>query len=125
MNELIPLLNVENVSTSIDFYAKALDATVENQWEAAGVVRWARIRFNGSRLMLNAPERIASAERRRRGDFTDVVLYVMCESAAKYRAKLLAAGLPAGELSHEEYGNDEFALRDPDGYAIRFASPRM
>lgn len=40
------------------------------------------------------------------------------------RERLRAAGLDPGEISHEAYGNDEFALRDPDGYAIRFSSPR-
>jgi len=29
-----------------------------------------------------------------------------------------------GELREEEYGNVEFAVRDPDGYTIRFSSPR-
>jgi hypothetical protein len=40
------------------------------------------------------------------------------------REQLLAAGLDAGPLREEDYGNAEFAVRDPDGYTIRFSSPR-
>lgn len=124
MSELIPLLNVEDVGTSIDFYEKALGAVVENRWQVDGSVRWARIGFEGGKLMLNAPEGVDSEERRNRGEFADTVLYLMCEDAVGRRADLMQSGLAVGEISHEEYGNDEFSLRDPDGYAIRFSSPR-
>lgn len=123
MSELIPLLNVEDVGRSIAFYATALGATLENQWELDGRVRWARIAFEGGKLMLNTPDGASSGERQSRVEFADAVLYVMCDDAPARREALLAAGLDAGELSREAYGNDEFALRDPDGYAIRFSSP--
>ncbi len=124
MNELVPLLNVENVSTSIGFYEKALSVTVENRWEIGGRVRWARVSFDGGRLMLNTPDPADSTERRSRSEFSDAVLYVMCEDAPARREQLASAGLAVGELHREDYGNDEFAVRDPDGYVIRFSSPR-
>ena len=124
MSELIPLLNVEDVSQSIEFYGRALGAEVENQWELNGAVRWARIAFEGGKLMLNTPERVDSQERRNRAEFSDAVLYLMCEDAPARRAKLIESGLAVGEIAHEDYGNDEFSVRDPDGYAIRFSSPR-
>lgn len=124
MRELIPLLNVEDVGRSILFYETALGAKVESQWESEGSLRWARIGFEGGRLMLNTPDGASSTQRRGRDDFADIVLYVMCADAPARRAKLLAAGLDVGALHQEDYGNDEFALRDPDGYAIRFSSPR-
>jgi uncharacterized glyoxalase superfamily protein PhnB len=124
MGELIALLNVEDVTRSIAFYEAVLGAKVENEWEMGGRVRWARIAFDGGRLMLNTPDEASSAERRRRTEFADAVLYLMCANAPARREELLAAGLDVGELSREEYGNDEFSVRDPDGYAIRFSSPR-
>ncbi len=124
MNELVPLLNVENVSASIAFYEAALGAKVENSWELEGQVRWARVRFEGGSLMLNTPEGTSSAERQSRAEFADAVLYLMCTDAPRIRNKLASNGLPVGSISHEEYGNDEFVLRDPDGYVIRFSSPR-
>jgi uncharacterized glyoxalase superfamily protein PhnB len=124
MSELIALLNVEDVSKSIAFYEAVLAAKVENKWEASGCVRWARLGFDGGKLMLNTPENASSVERRSRLEFADAVLYVMGDDAPAWREKLLAAGLDVGELSQEEYGNVEFSVRDPDGYAIRFSSPR-
>jgi len=124
MSELVPLLNVENVSLSVAFYRRVLNAEVETQWESEGRVRWARIRFDGGSLMLNEPEDALSHDRRTRSEFSDVVLYLMCDDAAELRKQLVNAGLAAGQISREDYGNDEFGVRDPDGYAIRFSSPR-
>ncbi len=124
MSELIPLLNVEDVGSSMAFYQRALNAEVENQWENEGRVRWARVRFDGGALMLNNPDGASSRERRSRAEFSDTVLYLMCEDASALRDRLKSTGLPVGPMSNEDYGNDEFALRDPDGYVIRFSSPR-
>ena len=124
MSQLIPLLNVEDVKKSIEFYKLVLEGEIESQWEMEGRVRWARIGFEGGKLMLNTPDSADSGQRRNRAEFADTVLYVMCSDAPRQREKLMAAGLDVGELSHEEYGNDEFAVRDPDGYPIRFSSPR-
>ena len=123
MSDLVPLLNVEDVSRSIAFYEKALGAWVENHWDQGGTVRWARIGFDGGKLMLNTPDRTSSEERRRRPEFADAVLYLLCDDAPRRRQELLAAGLEVGKLHPEDYGNVEFAVRDPDGYAIRFSSP--
>ena len=124
MSELIPLLNVEDVRSSIDFYREVLGAEIESEWEHAGRLRWARIGFPGGKLMLNTPDSASSADRRRRADFADTVLYLMCDDAPSRRERLAAAGYDVSALRHEDYGNDEFGVRDPDGYAIRFSSPR-
>ena len=124
MSELVPLLNVEDVGSSIAFYETVLGARVENQWEMEGRVRWARLSFAGGSLMLNTPDSTSSSDRKERPDFADVVLYLMCDDAAELRTKLVTAGVAPGELQAEDYGNDEFSLRDPDGYSIRFSSPR-
>lgn len=124
MSELIPLLNVEDVARSIAFYETVLGATVERRWEMGNRTRWARISFEGGKLMLNTPDAATSRERRSRPEFGDAVLYVMCDDAPAWRDRLLAAGIAVGPVEHEEYGNDEFGVRDPDGYAIRFSSPR-
>jgi uncharacterized glyoxalase superfamily protein PhnB len=84
MNELVPLLNVENVSASISFYEAALGAKVENSWELEGQVRWARVRFEGGSLMLNTPEGTSSAERQSRAEFADAVLYLCLRDGATW-----------------------------------------
>ncbi len=123
MDSLIPLLNVEDVAESIVFYQRAFDAQVENQWEDAGRIRWARIRFEGGVLMLNTPDGASSEDRRTRPAFREVVLYRTCGDAAAERRRLEESGLSVGPLDEEDYGNLEFGVRDPDGYEIRFSSP--
>lgn len=124
MSELVPLLNVEDVGASLTFYQRALGADVENDWQSEGRVRWARIRFDGGAMMLNQPDGASSRERRSRNEFSDVVLYLMCDDAPGLHQRLESSGLPVGPIREEDYGNYEFALRDPDGYVIRFSSPR-
>lgn len=124
MSELIPLLNVEDVARSIAFYASALGATLEAKWEEGGRIGWARVSFEGGKLMLNTPEAASSAERKGRAEFADVVLYLMCDDAPARRRQLKAAGIAVSGIQEQAYGNEEFAIRDPDGYAIRFSSPR-
>lgn len=113
MSQLISLLNVEDVSRSIAFYARALGAAVESRWEAEGRVRWARIGFEGGKLMLNEPDGARSAGRSRRDEFADVVLYVMCDDAPARRATLVAAGLAPGALEPQAYGNTSSRCATP------------
>lgn len=122
MRQLVPLLNVESVDQSLAFYRTVLEATVLAQWESEGELRWARIGFEGGELMLNTPDGANSQARRARADFDDAVLYLMCEDAPARRAQLESAGIEVGPLRREDYGNDEFTLRDPDGYALRISS---
>ena len=124
MNQIVPLLNVEDVGRSIDFYQTALGASVENQWEMDGRLRWARVSFEGGALMLNTPDTVSSEARREREEFSDVVLYAMCEDAPARRKGLETSGIATGPLHEEDYGSYEFSVRDPDGYVIRFSSPR-
>jgi len=124
VSEMIPLLNVEDVTESIAFYEAVFGAIVERRWETGGRTRWARVAFEGGKLMLNTPESASATDRRSRAEFDDVVLYVMCDDASARRERLRAAGIGVSALFEEEYGNDEFGVRDPDGYAIRFSSPR-
>jgi uncharacterized glyoxalase superfamily protein PhnB len=124
MAELVPLLNVEDVGRSIDFYETVLGARVENRWAMQGRTRWARIAFEGGKLMLNEPDATTSAERRARSEFADAMLYVMCDDAPARRARLESSGIAVSPLEPQDYGNDEFAVRDPDGYVVRFSSPR-
>ena len=73
MSELVPLLNVENVSTSIEFYETILGSTVESSWESGGCIRWARLRFDGGSLMLNTRDDISSDGRESRAEIASGV----------------------------------------------------
>jgi uncharacterized glyoxalase superfamily protein PhnB len=114
---------VDDVSVGVAFYERALGAEAGSRSQSEDRLRWARVRFDGGSLVLDAPDGASSAARRRSKDPSEVVLYGMCVDALGLREHLDAAGLPVGPRSREGYGTDEFSLRDPDGYVIRFSSP--
>lgn len=122
VESVVPLLNVEDVARSIDFYRDALGFQVESSFEDAGRVAWARVRCADAELMLNAHGEL-SRERRAREGYRDVVLYLSVDSAEELHARLVGKGLAPGEIRDEAYGVREFALRDPDGYELAITSP--
>jgi uncharacterized glyoxalase superfamily protein PhnB len=125
MGELTPLLNVENVDRSLRFYRDALGFSVEQRSETGGATVWARIRRGEATLMLNTPEHeVRSADRRARASYIDVVLYLFVDNARALREGLVREGIEAGALEAQDYGVDEFLVRDPDGYELAIAARR-
>ena len=55
LDRLVPLLNVEDVEASLDFYRNALGFTVDNRHDDRGKPIWAAIRHGEIALMLNSP----------------------------------------------------------------------
>jgi uncharacterized glyoxalase superfamily protein PhnB len=123
-SQIIPLLNVEDVERSAQFYRELLGFEITNDWKDAGRTKWAMLTSQGVRLMLNEAEhRTDGATRRARPDHADVVLYVTVESADDLHRTLLAGGHAPSEVRTESYGLRQFELRDPDGYELAITSP--
>ncbi len=122
IDEIVPLLNVADVASSIAFYSGALGFAVENKFENEGRIGWARVSREGLALMLNEHGEESEARRARQGH-RDVVLYVSVDNADELHAHLLIKGLAPGDLNDEAYGVRQFALRDPDGYELAITSP--
>ncbi len=123
IERLAPLLNVEDVSRSIDFYRDRLDFKVAHHWEDGGRMRWAYLERGEIALMLNELQHATSEERRQRGSYQDVVLYFYVSDADEMRQRLSDAGVAVGGIEDTDYGMREFYLRDPDGYELGFGSP--
>jgi glyoxylase I family protein len=119
----IPLLNVENVPSSIQFYRDLLGFEVAAQAEYGGGVRWARIEREGLSLMLNQPDDADSSQRRGRSNYSDAVFYFDVEDAQQSHGECKAGNYGVSEISHEEYGW-EFFIRDPDGYVLGFTDTK-
>ncbi len=115
----IPLLNVEDVPLSIQFYHDLFGFEVAHQAEFDGAVRWARIDVEGICLMLNQPEDADSGERKERSNYSDAVFYFDVDDAQQSHAECKEGDIDVSEISHEEYGW-EFFVRDPDGYVLGF-----
>jgi len=125
INELVPLLAVDDPDLSIDFYARALSFQVAHVVRREGRTAWATLRNGEVRLIISRVHDSGSAGRRARLDHGDAVLYLLVDSARDCHAALTERGVEAGGIAVTPYGMEEFRLRDPDGHTIAVGSPLM
>ncbi len=124
ITSLVPLLNVADLGQSLAFYRGLLGFEVLNQAaDEAGRPVWALIGRDGARLMLNVNGRISAADRTARGSYEDTVLFFEVDDAAGIHSALIVHGAEVGPLTRQDYGMDDFVVRDPDGYELSFGSP--
>jgi uncharacterized glyoxalase superfamily protein PhnB len=124
MNSLTPLLNVEHASRSTKFYTENLGFTVDHEFKIDGKVMWARLSRGPIAIMVNvSQERAGRGRRTDPQSYDDVVFYFTVDNAQEMRDALLRKGFNPGPLERQDYGVDEFTVRDPDGYELAFGSP--
>jgi uncharacterized glyoxalase superfamily protein PhnB len=105
MNRLIPMLPVQNIQASIDFYSK-LGFVVERRNDSW---RWAMLRCDECRVMLDQSINLHPGIPRLS------VLYLYPEDIVEYHRQVQANGLTVPDLETTFYGLTEFRLEDPDG----------
>ena len=124
MKALTPLLNVEDASRSVSFYCDKLGFGVDSRFESNGTLMWARLSFGAIEMMVNvSSERTARGRRSGANTYDDVVLYFSVDDAHSLHRHLSSKGCNPGPVERQDYGLDEFTLRDPDGYELGFGSP--
>jgi uncharacterized glyoxalase superfamily protein PhnB len=124
MKALTPLLNVADAGKSAQFYCEYLGFEVDDRFESEGKLIWARLSRGPVEMMINASsERAARATRDGATTYDDIVLYFSVEDARTLHRELLARGCAPGAVERQDYGLDEFTMRDPDGYELGFGSP--
>jgi uncharacterized glyoxalase superfamily protein PhnB len=123
MKAFTPLINVEDASRSIKFYTENFGFEVQHQFEIQGKVIWARLSRGPIGIMINVHEEPpVRGKRSERQTYDDVVFYFEVDSAQEVYDGLLHKGLSPGPIERQDYGVDEFTIRDPDGYELAFAS---
>lgn len=121
---MVPLLNVEDVPRSTAFYRDGLGFEVVREADFGEGVIWSHVKLGDVDLMLNAPDGAQSDHRRERPTYGETVFYFTVEDAAAFRQTLLDKGLSPEPLTAQDWGMDDFMLRDPDGYELAFGSAR-
>jgi uncharacterized glyoxalase superfamily protein PhnB len=117
-----PLLNVTHCGASLAFYRDLLGFAVVDSYGVEGGRGWVLLRAGGVELMLNG-RGDATADRKQRPGYRDVVLYFQVESVHALHRELVRLGASPTEPEAQEYGVDEMYLRDLDGYELAFTSP--
>ena len=114
LRSLVPLASVKSVSRSIAFYEKLGFVVGDTHTpEGAAEPSWVWLSCDGAHLMLGqASEPIDPHERA-------IMFYIYCDDVAGFRTRLLDSGVEAGPIAYPFYApRGEFALTDPDGYAV-------
>lgn len=118
VQELVPLLFVEDIDDSIEFYTDKLGFEVSLKWEPEGKVLWCRIDRGSAALMLQpaCPDEDGVRAERIKG----VGLFFLCGDAQTMYAEFSANGLNLEPPQVAFYGMNQLFLKDPDGYELCF-----
>lgn len=106
MNRLIPMLPVNSMPVSVEFYCKMLGFEVERRNDDWG---WAMLRFDECRLMVDQSIDVHPDHPR------DSILYLYPDDVVEYHEQVRKNGLAVPELDVTFYGLTEFRIADPDG----------
>ena len=106
MNQLIPMLPVKHLPSSLDFYCGKLGFEVEKRNDDWG---WAMLRFGECRLMVDQSINAHPGQPR------DSILYLYPADIVQYHQQVRKNGLAVPELDVTFYGLTEFRIIDPDG----------
>ena len=119
VSQVVPFLRVLDLERSVRYYVDGLGFTMTNRWVVDGQLRWCWLQLGGAALMLQE----LHADRRPEGKVGQgVSLAFQCADALALHREVTARGLEAAEPF---VGNALWVvlLKDPDGYALEFASP--
>lgn len=108
MNRLIPMLPVDSMPTSVEFYQK-LGFAVEQRNDHWG---WAMLAFGDCRLMVDQSINVSPGTPR------TAVLYLYPDDVSRYHQMLRGNGVEVPELDTTFYGMTEFRIDDPDGNRV-------
>jgi len=120
VQQVWPLLAVEDVERSLDFYQNMLGFTVVGRADAAGRLFWCRLERGGASIMLQQADEEDGAPRERgRG----VTLYFVCDDVERLHAELSSRGARVAPVTVTDYGMKQLFVPEPDGYSVCFESP--
>jgi uncharacterized glyoxalase superfamily protein PhnB len=119
ISELVPLLFVDDVESSLAFYRDKLGFCLAMAWEPDGKLNWCRLERDGAAVMLQqACAEDPPAVERGRG----VGFFFNCDDAGAMHRELIANGLSVAPPELAFYGMNQVFVKDPDGYELCFQS---
>ncbi|MCA9023125.1 MAG: VOC family protein [Planctomycetaceae bacterium] len=118
VQELVPLLFVEEIDVSVDFYTDKLGFEIKLKWEPEGKIMWCRLERDSVALMLQpaCPDEDGTREERVKG----VGFFFLCHDAQGMYEEFTTKGLNLEPPRVAFYGMNQLFLKDPDGYELCF-----
>jgi catechol 2,3-dioxygenase-like lactoylglutathione lyase family enzyme len=123
LRNLIPVLDVRDVETSIEFYCGALGFVLNDKVEWGGRTEWALLQSEHMQLMLCAGHE-TEIEDAVRSD--DSVFFLYHDDPESLLSSLGSHGYDERpEVLQPDGKRRDFFLRDPDGYVLWFSHKPM
>lgn len=127
ISNMVPLIQVFDMPTSIAFYREALGFEVVQDSGQGSYSGWVLLGRDGVELMLNtqyeAHDRPAESNSDRQKWHGDTCLYFACSDVDEAFRHLTTQGLDINPPSVAAYGMRQLYVRDPDGYNLCFQWP--
>ena len=121
IRQLWPLLYVQDIDRSVDFYRDQLAFRLVNQaTDAQGKTFWCRLERGGASIMLQQADEAEDGPPSTRG--RGVIFYFLCDDADAMYAELSSRGLKLDPPTVAYYGMKQLTVPEPDGYEICFES---
>ena len=123
IQQLVPLLMVQDMERSLAFYATGLGFEIKDTWKPEGKIRWCWLEQGGAALML---QEWGAADPRRTELLGKVGAGVgfnfQCTDAISFYKSVKERGIG---VQRPFVGNNMWvaSLDDPDGYSLHFESP--
>ena len=123
LTNLIPMLNVSNLETSLKFYNTALQFEVVSPKEAIKEWRWAIIRSGDTEMMLAETGADIGLQKNvdpRKITNWPTIFYFYPDDVEALYESITSKGFVLSPLEVTFYGMKEFSLQDPDGHMLSF-----
>lgn len=123
LKNLIPMLNVSNIESSLTFYRKALSFELVSPEEALKEWRWCLIRSGETELMLTETQTELGLQKNidvSEDTSWPTIFYFYPDDVEELYQHVLQKGFQTTSLEVTFYGMKEFSLRDPDGHWLSF-----
>jgi lactoylglutathione lyase len=123
VHQLIPLLDVRDMETSLRFYVDGLGFSIKHTWTPENRIRWCWLELGTAPLMLQEIHSDATHPRRTEGQLgLGVGLNFQCRDSLAFYHVMKARGI---QTKRPFVGNRAWvtSLVDPDGYRLYFQSP--
>ncbi len=123
LNNLVPMLNVRDISASLEFYGIALGFSIVSDPKAVDEWKWATIRSGSTEIMLsetNCETRLEKNIDPHSNTNWPVIFYFYPDNVAELYQHIKESGFAPTELVTTIYGMREFSIQDPDGHMLSF-----
>jgi glyoxylase I family protein len=124
---LIPLIQVFDMATALDFYGRILGFEIVDKAGPPGDIGWAWLRCAEAQVMLNTAyeshERPATPDFVRTRAHRDTILFIGCPDVDAAHVHLKSHGIVTEPPKVAPYGMRQLYLHDRDGYGICFQWP--